>query len=416
MSSSPLQAVFAFVGNHDWARAVPAAREALAADPENATAHALLSLALANLEQPREAVEAARRAVALEPEASLTHYALGRALFESDDAAGAERAARESLRLDPDAAGYMLLAQTFLQRRRWQDAVDATTRGLEIEPEHAGCANIRARALLHLGRDEEVNAAVRDSLARNPEDADAHANRGWLLLRQSKPEQALESFRDALRIDPTFAWARSGIIEALKARKGFYRLFLRYSFWMGSLSPRARWFVIIGLFVLARIARAAMRENPELLPILGPVLGLYVLFVLTTWIAGPLSNLLLRFDRFGRLVLSRHEVIASNLFVGCVALAVVGGLMLAITGANAWLVVAASSALLLIPIGGAFSGYGTRAWRPLLAGLIVIASCAAAAMALAFVRFDLAVFPLIGQFIGSFLFGWIANYLITKYQ
>ena len=414
--SSPLQAAFAFIGNHDWARAVPAARKALAADPQNATAHALLSLALGHLEQTREAVEAGRRAVALDPESSFTHYALGRALFEDEDAAGAERAAREALRLDPDAAGYMLLAQTFIQRRRWQDAVTAATRGLEIDPEHTGCASLRARALLRLGRNEEVDAAVRDSLARDPEDADAHANRGWLLLRQSKPEQALESFREALRIDPTFAFARSGILEALKARKGVYRLFLRYSFWMGSLSTRARWFVIIGLFVMARIARAALRENPELLPILGPTLGLYFVFVLTTWIAGPLSNLLLRFDRFGRLVLHRHEVISSNLVAGCLALAVVGGVMLVITGMNAWLVVAASSALLLIPIGGAFAGYGTRAWRPLLAGLIVIASCAAAAMGTAFVRFDLAVFPLIGQFFGSFLFVWIANYLITKYR
>jgi hypothetical protein len=143
---------------------------------------------------------------------------------------------------------------------------------------------------------------------------------------------------------------------------------------------------------------------------------LYFLFVLTTWIAGPLSNLLLRFDRFGRLVLHRHEVISSNLVAGCLALAVVGGIMLVITGMNAWLVVAASSALLLIPIGGAFAGYGTRAWRPLLVGLIAIAACAAAAMALAFVRFDLAVFPFVGQALGSFLFGWIANFLVIKYR
>ena len=415
-SSASLKAAFAFAGNSDWARAVPAAREALASDPDNANAHALLALALVHLEQPREAVEAGRRAVALEPESSFAHYALGRALFEHDDAPGAERAARESLRLEPDAAGYQLLAQTFLQRSQWQNALDAATRGLEIEPEHKGCASLRARALLHMGRSEEADAAVRDSLAHDPENADAHANRGWLLLRQSKPEEALESFRAALRIDPTFAWAREGIIEALKARKGVYRVFLRYSFWMGSLSPRARWIVIIGLFVMARIARSALRENPELLPILGPALGLYFVFVLGTWIAGPLSNLLLRFHSFGRLALGRDEVMASNLIAGCLVLALVGGLMLAITGSNAWLVVAASSALLLIPIGGAFSGYGTRAWRPLLAGLVVIAACAATAMMLAFVRFDLAVFPLIGQFLGSFLFGWFANYLVIKYR
>jgi hypothetical protein len=185
---------------------------------------------------------------------------------------------------------------------------------------------------------------------------------------------------------------------------------------MSTLSGRARWFVIIGMFVLARIARATLREHPEWLPVLGPLLGLYFLFVLATWIAGPLSNLLLRLDPFGRLALSRDEVIASNLIAGCLVLAVFAGLMLVITGANAWLVVAASSTLLLLPIGGAFQGYDTRAWRPLLAGLVIIATCAAAAMVLAFVRFDLVVFPLLGQMLGSFLFGWIANYLVIKYQ
>jgi tetratricopeptide (TPR) repeat protein len=415
-SSSSVHAAFAFAKNSDWARTVPAAREALAADPDNANVHALLAIALAHIEQPREAVDAARRAVALDPESSFAHYALGRALFDNDDAEGAERSAREALRLDPDAAGYTLLAQTFLQRSRWQEALDAATRGLEIEPDHQGCASLRARALLHMGRSEEADAVVRDSLAHDPENADAHANRGWLLLRQSKPEEALESFRSALRIDPTFVWAREGIIEALKARKGVYRLFLRYSFWMGSLTPRARWIVIIGLFVLARAVRGALKENPEAMPVLGPLVGLYVLFVLGTWIAGPLSNLLLRFDPFGRLALGRDQIMASNLIAGCLVLALFGGVMLAITGADAWIVVAASSALLMMPIGGAFSGYGTRAWRPLFTGLIVIAACAATAMVLAFTRFDLAVFPLLGQFLGSFVFAWVANYLVIKYQ
>jgi tetratricopeptide (TPR) repeat protein len=416
MSSSHLEAAFAFASHNDWARSVPAARQALAHDPENARAHALLALGLTQLEQTREAIDAARRAVGLDPELPFAHYVLGRALLENDEAPAAERAVRESLRLDPDADGYSLLARTLARQRQWQDALDAATHGLELDPDHSGCANMRATALGQLGRAEEAASAVSDSLALDPDNAYSHANRGWLLLRQSNPEQALESFREALRLEPTLDWAREGIIEALKARKGLYRLFLRYSFWMASLTPRARWFVIIGLFVLARIARATLRENPELLPILGPALGVYFLFVLATWIAGPLSNLLLRFDRFGRLALRPHEMMASNLIAGCLALAFAAGIVFVISNANAWLVVAASSALLLMPIGGAFAGHGTRAWIPLRAGLIVLAACAAAAMVLAFANFSLAVFPLIGQLLGSFLFAWIANYLIIKYQ
>jgi Tfp pilus assembly protein PilF len=416
MSSSSLETAFAFATHNDWARAVPAARQALASDPENAQAHALLALGLTHLEQPRDAVEAARRAVALDPDLAFAQYVLGLALLDHDDVSGAERAAREALRLDPDADSYALLAQVLVRRRHWQDALDAATRGLEIDPEHAGCANLRALALGQLGRAGEAEAALDETLALDPDNAHSHANRGWQLLRESNHEQALESFREALRLDPTSDWARSGIKEALKARKGLYRVFLRYTLWMGTLTGRARWFVIIGLFGLARIARATMRQNPEWTPVIGPLLGLYVLFVLATWISEPLSNLLLRLDPFGRLALTHDEVMASNLIGGSLLLTLVAVLLYAITGTDAWLIVALSSALLLIPIGGAFGGYGTRAWRPLLAGLVILTICAAAAMVLAFVGSSLVLVPIIAQLLGLFLFGWGANYFIIRYH
>jgi tetratricopeptide (TPR) repeat protein len=413
--SSPLEAAFAFASHNDWARAVPAARQALAHDPQNAHAHALLALGLAQLEQPREAVEAAQRAVALDPEMAFAHYVLGRAQLAHDDARAAERAARESLRLDPDADGYSLLAQALARRHQWLGALDAANRGLELDPEHAASANIRVLALGQLGRADEADAAVSGTLALDPDNTYAHANRGLLLLRQSKPEQALESFREALRLDPTNDMARAGIVEALKARKGLYRVFLRYSFWVGSLTAGGRWAVIIGMFVLARIARVALRQNPELLPILGPLLGLYFLFVLATWIGDPLSNLLLRLHPFGRLALTRDEVMASNLVGGCLALTFGAALMLAITRTPAWFFVAISSVFMLIPIGGAFKGYGTRAWRPLLAGLVVLTTLAAATIVLAFAQSELAVWPFVGQILGSIAYGWIANFLVIKY-
>jgi Tfp pilus assembly protein PilF len=58
---------------------------------------------------------------------------------------------------------------------------------------------------------------VRDMLAMDPDDAHAHANRGWLLLRRGQPDEAMQSFQSALRLDPTLDWARLGMIEAMKA-------------------------------------------------------------------------------------------------------------------------------------------------------------------------------------------------------
>jgi tetratricopeptide (TPR) repeat protein len=355
-----LEAAFEFASQGDWRRVVPAARQALAGDPEDATAHALLALGLAHLEQGDEAVEAGRRAVALGPDLAFAHYAHGWALLEASDVAGAERAAREALRLDPDADEHALLAQVHIRQRRWRDALDIAERGLSVDPEHAPSANFRALALANLGRADEAVAGVHEVLALDPDDAYAHANRGWLMLRQSRPKDALESFKAALRLDPTMDWARYGVIEAMKAHNSAYRLILRYSLWMSSLTPRAQWMVLLGLFFGARIARAVLRENPSWWPVLGPLIGAYLLFALGSWIADPLSNLFLRLHPDGRLALNRSETMASNIVGACLATALVSGVLFFITQAPPLGILAIDGAVMLIPIGGAVSVMQTK--------------------------------------------------------
>lgn len=413
---STIETALTFAGHGDWARTVPAARQALASDPQDPMAHALLALGLAHMQQGPQAVEAGRQAVALAPELSFTHYAYGWALLEHAEVAAAEKAAREALRLDPGADEHALLAQVHVRQRRWQDALDVANRGLNVDPEHAACGSLRSVALGALGRSNEAVAGIHELLAQDPDDAYAHANRGWLLLRQSEYEEALGSFKAALRLDPTLDWARAGIIEAMKARNAPYRLVLRYSFWVGTLSARAQWFLILGLVFAGRLIRAALRTNPELWPILGPLFGLYVLLVFGSWIADPLSNLLLRLDPVGRLALTRAETFASNIVGGCLATAAVAGLLFLATSSQPLLILAGVSVLMLVPIGGAVKAMGTRAWRPLASGALAIALVGAAAVASSLVGASLSG-PLVGIFIvGAVLYGWIANYLIIKYQ
>lgn len=416
MSGSPREAVFHYASAGDWARVVPSARESLASDPEDAVVLSMLALGLANLDEPAPAVEAAKRAVGVDPELGLAHYALGRALLAHDDVPGAERAARESLRLDADSDAYALLSQVFARRRRWSEALEAAEQGLELDPEHVSCTNLRALALSGLGKKAEAAGVARESIAIDPGDAGSHATHGWVLMRQQKYAEALESFRTALRLDATLESARAGIIEALKARNGVYRLLLRYAMWIGNLDARTRWFVLMGLFFGARIARSVLRENPSLWPLLGPALALYGVFALSTWLADPLSNLLLRLNPFGRLVLNKSETLAANLVGACLATVVIAALLAVLTSVTGFFVVAAVAFLLLIPISGAFGGYSTRAWGTLRGALIVLAALGAVTVALAFASPTLAVWPLIALAIGSFAFSWGANYFIIKYS
>lgn len=46
------------------------------------------------------------------------------------------------------------------------------------------------------------------ALARNPDDGFSHANQGWTFLDQGRRLEAMNHFRESLRLDPTDEWAR----------------------------------------------------------------------------------------------------------------------------------------------------------------------------------------------------------------
>src|SRR5262249_32603614 len=215
------------------------------------------------------------------------------------------------------------LASVELGRRRWAEALAAAERGLALDPEHAGCTNLRAMALVQLGRKEDAAQTLGSALAKDPENAVTHANQGWTLLHRGDHRGALAHFREALRLDPELEWARAGIVEALKARYLLYRVMLRFFLWMGRQSTVAQWVVILGFVFGRRILADLARSHPALAPFLFPVLALSFAFLLLTWIASPLFNLLLRLNRFGRLARSRDQRIASSWIGGCFLLAAV---------------------------------------------------------------------------------------------
>src|SRR5262249_2378545 len=132
-------------------------------------------------------------------------------------------------------------------------SLEAAERGLNAEAGHTGCANLRAMALNQLGRGAEAGRALHDALAQDPENAVTHANQGWTALQTGDAKKALEHFREALRLDPTNDWAKSGMVESLKAQYFVYRLMLKYQFYMSRLSGRRQWWTLIGIYVVARI-------------------------------------------------------------------------------------------------------------------------------------------------------------------
>ena len=380
-------------------------RRALAADPDDGTAHRLLAWCRLTGGDTDAALHEAREALRVDPDRPDHHALLSRVHAARDEDDAAERAARRAIELDPHDAGlWSTLARSLACRKRWRDALDAADRGLAVEPDDADCRNLRAMCLTQLGRRDEATATLAGTLERDPDDANAHASLGWTRLHARRPREALESFREALRLDPTHAYAKAGLVEALKARNPIYRWMLAFFLWMNRLGERMQWGLIIGAFVGYQVLRAIARNNEALRPWLTPLIVAYVGFVLLTWLAVPLFNLLLRLDRFGRHALMSDQRRGSNLLGAILLAAAALAVVAVVTRDVAWLVAAMPLLGVAIPGVGVFRT-APGPWRTGMAAYTVV--MAALWLALAAVIVGAVDGPLAEGLFGPLLTAWV---------
>ncbi len=312
-------------GRH--ADAVRELQQYLTEQPRDAVAHAMLAQSFCELERFDEAEREAQQAVGIAPDEAFGHAAYAAVLHARNKLTTAENAIRQAIAIDPFESAYFgRLGAILIGQRRWRDALSAADEGLAFDPTDSVCLNIRALALTQLGDREAAARTTEGALAEDPDNAFTHANRGWTLLHEGKPKEAMVHFREALRLDPQMDFARAGIVEALKAQNFFYRAMLKYFLFMSRLGSGAQWAIMIGGYVGYRTLSNAARDNPALEKWVWPILWAYIAFAISTWLSSTLFNLMLRFHPFGKHVLSASEKMTSNFVAGALGVAIVAGL------------------------------------------------------------------------------------------
>lgn len=358
-------------GRHDLAERE--FRRALAEEPDHAEAHAFLADCLCDADREADALHEADEAVRLDPEAAHGYAARARSLFGLGRLREAEEAASEALRIEPYSAHrHFLFGYIVLNRGRKEEALAAAESGLALDAEDGPCLNLRSMALTQLGRKEEASATLGSALEKNPDDAFTHANIGWAFLHKAEPDRALGHFREALRLEPDMEWAREGIVEALKARHWVYRQMLAFFLWLGRQSTYAQWVVIFGLFFGRRLLAQLAESYPALTPFILPIEVALIGFVILTWVADPLFDLLLMFNRFGRLALSRRERVKA-IVVGGAFLIAVGCLAPALAGGNAAFTAMLYFGLLIFPLTLVFQRALGSLRLPITLGAVAVA-------------------------------------------
>ncbi|MDR3402748.1 MAG: tetratricopeptide repeat protein [Chthoniobacter sp.] len=297
-----------------YADAASAFKEALAQEPNDAFAlHQLAGCQWRVDELRKEALETIERAIAIEPNEAEHHVLRGFILCALDRPKEALEATRMALGLDPnDSYAHTAEAQAWLQMEKWPLAEQSARQALALDADNSGAANQLAQALRLQNKQAENAAHLAGMLARDPEDAFTHANAGWAALQRGVHREAEVHFREALRLDPDFDYAREGLLSSFRARSPLYRAYLKYTFAMARLNRGARWAVILGLYFGVKVARY--------LPGGVILVALYFLFVLWVWVARPVGNTLLLFDRFARYALRLSEKIEAAVVTGCLAM------------------------------------------------------------------------------------------------
>lgn len=351
----------------------------MAQDPNNPIAHALLAFCLADRKQFETATSHARQAIGLGPDVPFTHYTLAHVMLARNRLEEAEAAAAEAIDLAPlNPDFHELLGRIRFTGGRWEAAKQSADEALALDPENVGAKNLRAEALRRLGRGSSAERELSDALKVDPDAAWTHANLGWTLLEKGDRDGAMKHFREALRLEPELDWARQGVVETLKAHNVFYRLFMQYFFFMARLSRGRQWTVILVAWLLYVMLGRLADSMPALKPWVMPLLVAYLVFVLGSWLAVPLANLVLRFHPFGRLALSREERTATNWIGGCLASAIASGVAWLIQPSPFLLYLSFFFLLMLLPLGATF-----QAASPWPRKGMAIAACVIALMGLA---------------------------------
>lgn len=230
-----------------------------------------------------------------------------------------------SLQFNPlNVDAYAVKAMVLFDEAKFDDALEAANEGLKIDPQNETCLNQRSRALLKLGRKEEHLEADKQALKSNPMNPETHATAGFSQLEQGNIKKAKEHFRESLKLDPNNDYARGGMSHAIKSTNFYYRLFLKYVFWMQGLTPQVRWAIVIIGYLLIRGLSTFSEQLGVFSPIANGIIILYMVFAISTWIIGPVSNIFLRFHSFGRFLLSETDIKAANLTAVLLGLSLIG--------------------------------------------------------------------------------------------
>lgn len=389
-------------------------KQVLSIEPTLTQAMALLAICQAEQSNLTEATRLIQQAIRQEPDNDFFLYLYALFLFKQDKTKEAEKIVGNAIAYEPHNAEYFgLVALIKIEQKEWQAALENANQGLTIDPDNLTCLNARSTSLFKLDKKEEAHLTIEKALSKDPENEVTHTNIGWGLLEKGDHKKALEHFREALKINPNFSYAKAGLVEGLKARYWFYRLFLKYAFWVSNMKGKGQWALLLGLYFGVRFLRTIAANSEGLSVVLTPIIYLYFVFAISTWIITPLSNLFLRLNVYGRYALTDEETHSSNFVAISLIAALLGGGMFLITGDFLYLMLLIFGISMMIPLASMFNPSKESSKQILIGYTGLLGLIGVGAIAQQALNNEVGILATV-YIIGIVAYQWIANAMLIR--
>lgn len=205
----------------DFAAALAASRDTLAAEPDNAEAHHLLGVCLQQKGDLAGARAAFDRALELAPDVATHHFSLATLKLAEGDTAGATRGLKDTLGLDPNQLGaYVLLAHMALARGDLPEASSNLRLAQRVNAEHPRVRVVEGYVAQAQGDGERALKCFTVAAEADPNLAAAQLALGQAYLSRGMWPFAEQALANALRLDVARAPSTlRGLVEA-RRRQG----------------------------------------------------------------------------------------------------------------------------------------------------------------------------------------------------
>jgi tetratricopeptide (TPR) repeat protein len=314
-------------------------RQEIAENPDSDLAHGSLARCLINQQQiGSETLEILEYALSLNSENDWLHYLLAIYWHIKGDFDRAQAAINVAIELDPNSERYFdILARILFDRgndqfkthsRRVLFMILIISRGalwpigmgilsvcrgywlrsylqpvwtpleqsLSLDPEYLSALNLQTQLLITTNRSHRALTSSLNALEIDPNNDTAHKLHAQVLLRLGKYTAAADHFQSSLRINPSAAEAKDGLLEATRSQ---YRIYP----WLSITNWRGKLVLVAGFLIALAIGISTIWFHNEDILVIFTYLIL-IPAVCVSFTAKSIFNLLLQLNPNTKLLIT----------------------------------------------------------------------------------------------------------------